>query len=44
MYLALKASDRKTAGIQVRVHSRDLRWVGQRNPAALPDGTPLLES
>lgn len=44
MYLALKASDRKTAGTQVRIHSRDLRWVGQQNPAALPDGTPLLES
>jgi len=44
MYLALKGSDRKTAGTQVRIHSPDLRWVGQRNPAALPDGTTLLEA
>lgn len=44
MYLALKAADRKAAGTQVRIHSRGLKWVGQRNPATLPDGTPLVES
>ncbi len=43
MYLALHAADRNTAGTQVRLNSRDLRWTAQRNPASLPDGKPLLE-